>query len=151
LSSIVEEWVKRMGLPWRLHRLGSRVRSVREASEALGVPAGLIVKTIVVVDGDRTLACIIPGDKRLDLGKLAALTGGSPRLATRSEVRERTGYDAGGVPPSPLPEGVEVVLDESLLGAERVYGGGGDEYSLLEFSPRDLVRVGRVTVASISS
>ncbi|MEB3860468.1 MAG: YbaK/EbsC family protein, partial [Desulfurococcales archaeon] len=144
------DWVKRRGLSWRLHRLGSRVRSVREASEALGVPPSRIVKTIVVVDGERTIACIVPGDRRLDMAKLRAAVGGSPRLATRREVRERTGYEAGGVPPSPLPDYVVVVLDERLLRVDRVYGGGGDEYTLLEFSPRDLVESGRVIVADIS-
>ncbi|MCE4612466.1 MAG: YbaK/EbsC family protein [Desulfurococcales archaeon] len=151
MSSRVEEWVSRSGLPWKLHRLSSRVRSVREASQAMGVPPGRIVKTIVLVDGDRTIACIIPGDKMLDLEKLKSIIGGSPRLATRREVEERTGYPVGGVPPAPLPDNVLVVLDHRLLGEDSLYGGGGDEYSLLEFRPGDLVRVRRVVIGDVSS
>lgn len=151
MSSRVEEWVRRKGLSWRIHRLSSSVRSVRDASRAMNVPSSSIVKTIVLVDGDRTIACIIPGNRRLDLSKVRTLIGGNPRLATRSEVEERTGYPAGGVPPSPLPDNVLVVLDERLLGADRVYGGGGDEYTLLEFRPGDLLGVRRVVVGDVSS
>ncbi len=149
-SDRVEDLIKTMGLKWKLYRLQKRVRRVSQAASALGVPESLIVKTIVLIDDDRTIACIIPGDKKLDLRKVRAVIGGSPRLARPEEVLERTGYSVGGVPPYPLPDNIIIMMDERVLDNERVYGGGGDEWTLLEFSPKELISMVRVLVADIS-
>ncbi|MCE4599873.1 MAG: YbaK/EbsC family protein [Desulfurococcales archaeon] len=147
----VKKWIEENGLDWKIHMLQSQVKTVAQAASALGVPKSVIVKTIVLVDDSRTIACIIPGDKRLSLGKVKSITGGSPRLAKPNEVLERTGYRIGGVPPYPLPGDVVIIMDERVLDNEKVYGGGGDERSLLEFSPRELLSIARVIVADIVS
>jgi Cys-tRNA(Pro)/Cys-tRNA(Cys) deacylase len=148
--SHVEQWVKKRGLGWRIHRLETSVRTVAQASRAVRVSPKEIVKTIIAVDGDRTIACIIPGDKRLDLKRLSMLIEGEPRIASPREVLERTGYTVGGVPPVSLPENVLVVLDESVLENERVFAGGGDEKTLLEFNPRELAETIKPIVAIIA-
>jgi prolyl-tRNA editing enzyme YbaK/EbsC (Cys-tRNA(Pro) deacylase) len=71
--SYLEQWVKERGLEWRIHRLETSVKTVLQASMAIKVSPKEIVKTIIVVDGDRTIACVIPGDKRLDLKRLSAI------------------------------------------------------------------------------
>ena len=146
----VEEFIRSNKLGWRLIGLNKVVRSVKQAAEALGVPESNIIKTIIAIDNSRTYACIIPGDRKLDLDKLSRLVGGSPRIAKPREVLERTGYKVGGVPPIALPEDVIVIMDERVLKMEKAIGGGGDEYSLLEFTPRDLLKIRNVLVADIS-
>ncbi|AFA38325.1 hypothetical protein Pogu_0298 [Pyrobaculum oguniense TE7] len=114
-------------------RLGGLVRTVRQAARAVGVDERKIVKTLVVKCGDEYRAYILRGIKRLDLEALGC------RLATPEEVQSVTGYQIGGVPPVLA---IPVFIDEELLGEDYVYGGGGDEYSLLRFKPRDLVERG---------
>jgi len=50
-----------------------------------------------------------------------------------------TGYPIGGVPPV---LNIPVFIDEELLNEDYVYGGGGDDHSLLRFKPRVLVEKG---------
>ena len=109
------------------------VRTVREAARAVGVGEDKIIKTIVVNCGGEFRAYILRGTKRLDVKSLGC------RLATPEEVLSVTGYPVGGVPPV---LGIPVFIDEELLSEDYVYGGGGDDHSLLKFRPRDLVERG---------
>jgi prolyl-tRNA editing enzyme YbaK/EbsC (Cys-tRNA(Pro) deacylase) len=109
------------------------VRTVREAARAVGVGEDKIIKTIVVNCGGEFRAYILRGTKRLDVKSLGC------RLATPEEVLSVTGYPVGGVPPV---LGIPVFIDEELLSEDYVYGGGGDDHSLLRFRPRDLVEKG---------
>jgi prolyl-tRNA editing enzyme YbaK/EbsC (Cys-tRNA(Pro) deacylase) len=109
------------------------VRTVREAARAVGVGEDKIIKTIVVNCGGEFRAYILRGTKRLDVRSLGC------RLATPEEVLSVTGYPMGGVPPV---LGIPVFIDGELLSEDYVYGGGGDDHSLLRFRPRDLVERG---------
>jgi len=109
------------------------VRTVREAARAVGVGEDKIIKTIVVNCGGEFRAYILRGNKRLDVKSLGC------RLATPEEVLTVTGYPVGGVPPV---LNIPVFIDEELLNEDYVYGGGGDDHSLLRFKPRVLVEKG---------
>jgi len=145
----VMRWVREHGLKWRLVRLPTTTATVRDAARALGVPPSNIVKTIVVVAGGKFYAVVLPGDRKLDLKKLEKIVGSKPRLANPREVLEATGYPVGGVPPVALPPHVTLIVDEELLKRDRVYGGGGEDGVLLEFSPRELVEVVKPVVAKV--
>lgn len=146
----VRRWVKSHGLNWRIHKLEDEVKTVAQAASVMKVPPHRIVKTLILVYGEKTIACIVPGDKRLNMKRVIEIIGGRPRFAKPSEVIERTGYSIGGVPPSPLPRDVIIIVDRSVLDSERVYGGGGDEYNLLEFNPRELVNLTNAIIDDIS-
>jgi len=113
--------------------LQTPVRTVREAARAVGVGEDKITKTIVVNCGGEFRAYILRGTKRLDIKSLGC------RLATPEEVSSVTGYPVGAVPPV---LDIPVFIDEELLVEDCVYGGGGDDHSLLKFKPRDLVEKG---------
>ncbi|MCE4614236.1 MAG: hypothetical protein F7B60_01715 [Desulfurococcales archaeon] len=135
----VEGWIKNKGLNWRLHKLNSRVKTVAEAAYALSVDEGSIVKTVVIKCGDLFYACILRGDTRLDLNKISIILHCKPRLAKPREVEEVTGYSIGGVPPAPLPSSVGILVDIRAAELKQAYGGGGDDYTLLEFRPKELL------------
>ena len=135
----VREWIRSQGLDWKIHIFEEPARTVEEAARLLGVGRESVLKTLVLVDGGKTYAVVLRGDTRLDWGKLRRVVGGSPRLAGRREVLERTGYRAGGVPPVALPQGVEVLVDRRVLELRVAYAGGGDPEALLELEPLRLV------------
>ncbi len=146
----VAEWIRVNGVRWRLIRASGRTTTVDDAARFLGVDRSRIVKTLIAVAGDDVYAVVIPGDKRLDMRKLADIAGVRPRLAKPEEVVEKTGYSVGGVPPIALPDNVKLVIDESLLRHDRVYGGGGEDGVLLEFNPRELVELVKPLVTKLT-
>ncbi|MEM1598570.1 MAG: aminoacyl-tRNA deacylase [Pyrobaculum sp.] len=114
-------------------RLDVPVRTVRQAARAVGTSEDKIVKTLVVFCDGGYRAYVIRGNKKLDLAALNC------RLATPEEVLRATGYPVGGVPPV---LNIPVYIDKDLLAEDYVYGGGGDEYTLLKFKPSVLVEKG---------
>ena len=52
-----------------------------------------------------------------------------------------TGYPTGGVPPFGHVTRVPVLLDVAVQRWETIYGGGGDDRTLLRVAPPELARV----------
>jgi prolyl-tRNA editing enzyme YbaK/EbsC (Cys-tRNA(Pro) deacylase) len=141
------------GLPERLARCiaaeridaaivgqGAAATTAESAARILGVPLSAIIKTMVLTDGTRFVAAILPGDRRLDRKRLASSLGTGPlRFATPAEVLEQTGYPAGGVAPLGFARPMAVVVDDALGGW--VIGGGGREDLLIRVAIDDIVRV----------
>lgn len=114
------------------------VRTVKQAKELLGVSSKEIIKSIVVID-DEPILCIVPGNKSIDFKKLSKLCG-NVRLATEEEVLNITGYKVGGVPPI---VDIKVLIDKRVMDKEYVYGGGGNEHTLLKIKPQDIVKINK--------
>lgn len=147
---VVEVWVKLRGLSWRFIDVPGSARTVDDAARFLGVSRSSIVKTLIVICSNDIYAAIVPGDRKLDMIKLRAIAG-ECRLAKPNEVLEHTGYRVGGVPPVTLPPNIKIIVDTALLSKPKVYGGGGDEKTLLEFNPKELVEITGASTADISS
>ncbi len=126
--------------------------TAEDAARLLGVRVSDIVKTMVLTDGVRTVAAIVPGDMRLDRKKVARAIGlATLRFASGAEVLEHTGYPPGGVAPFAFASALTVVVDASLAetpGREIVAGGGRPEL-LIRVAVADLVRHNRAVVAQI--
>ncbi|MGH3649534.1 MAG: YbaK/EbsC family protein, partial [Acidimicrobiia bacterium] len=75
-------------------------KTAEDAARAIGCPVAAIVKSLVFVVDDEPVVALVPGDLRLDTAKLSVAAGaGSARRASLDEVREASGYAAGGTPP----------------------------------------------------
>jgi Cys-tRNA(Pro) deacylase len=119
---------------------GAAAATAEIAARLLGVPLASIVKTMVLTDGHRYVAAIVPGDRRLDRKQVAAALGFAKlRFASAAEVLAQTGFPAGGVAPLGFAHPTPVVVDESLSGW--VIGGGGREDLLIRIAVDDIVRV----------
>ena len=119
---------------------GAAAATAEIAAGLLGVPLASIVKTMVLTDGTRYVAAIVPGDQRLDRKRVAAALGYTKlRFASAAEVLAQTGFPAGGVAPLGFAHPTPVVVDDSLSGP--VVGGGGREDLLIRIAVDDIVRV----------
>jgi len=127
---------------------GAAAATAEIAARILGVPLAAIVKTMVLTDGKRFVAAILPGDRRLDRKRVAAAIDiKSLRFASAAEVLEQTGYPAGGVAPLGFARPTTVVVDDSLSGW--AIGGGGREDLLIRVAVDDIVRVNGARRAAI--
>jgi Cys-tRNA(Pro)/Cys-tRNA(Cys) deacylase len=122
----------------------------QEASEALGVPAERVFKTLVAdVDGALTVA-VVPVAGTLDLKALAAAVGGKRAVMAEPAAAERaTGYVTGGITSLGLRKRLPVVIDASVLDYDTVFCSAGQRGVEIELAPADLVRAAGATVAPI--
>lgn len=127
--------------------------SVEEAAASAKAKPEDFVKNVCIIneEKDELVVAIVPGAKRLDIRKLAAILGiGTKklRLATPEEVLARTGYPAGGTPS--FGYSARFFIDPEVMGKTVVYSGGGSPNALTKASPREIVRINRAAIADLS-
>jgi prolyl-tRNA editing enzyme YbaK/EbsC (Cys-tRNA(Pro) deacylase) len=126
-----------------------------EAAAALGVDLGQIVKSLVFVvsgtAGSEPLLCLVSGPNRVDLARLAAVTGGSDlRRATAREAHDMTGFSIGGIPPIGHQRPMRVIMDPDLGRYPVVWAAAGSATAVFPVPPGTLRILANATVAPIA-
>jgi prolyl-tRNA synthetase len=107
--------------------------TVDEVSEALGVPAGALLKAVPVVADERGLVMVlVRGDHRLNEVKLRNALGEDFRQATPEEIGERIG-PAGFI--GPVGADVPVLKDAAIAGEGLVCGANRPDGHLIGVAP----------------
>lgn len=141
--------------------------TVPAAAVALGVEPEQIIKSLLFLvkqpaAGEtaepQPVLVISHGERRVERKALASHFGvGSKKvkLAPADTVLAILGYPAGGVPPFGHRTKVPVIVDASLVAvADRydglIYGGGGDDRTMLELTVAELLRVTQPVILPVS-
>ena len=127
-----------------------------DAAAAVGAELGQIVKSLVFVavadDGaPDPILCLVSGSNRVDLNRLAAVTGKSDiRRATAREASELTGFTIGGIPPFGHIRPVRVIMDPDLGRFPVVWAAAGTGSAVFPVPPGTLRMIANATVAPIA-
>jgi prolyl-tRNA editing enzyme YbaK/EbsC (Cys-tRNA(Pro) deacylase) len=149
-----ERMLAEEGLTGRVVRLAENTRTAELAAQALGTAVGAIVKSLVVLADGRASLAMVSGDRRADLGRVAALFGASvATMARGAAVKEITGFAIGGVPP--LLEDADgtrlpAVMDRALFRFDEVWAAAGSPYAVFPISPAELARLTGARVADFT-
>jgi Ala-tRNA(Pro) deacylase len=128
-----------------------RTQTAAEEARAAGMPPANVAKTVVLSDKDGLRLAVIPASERLDMHKVKDAFGSRElRLVTEQEMAERFDqFEVGAVPPfGSMFDALELV-DERLLGQDRILCSGGDHEHAILVAPRDLVAAGEARVVDI--
>ena len=126
-------------------------KTAQQAADAAGCQLGQIVKSLVFVVGDQPVLVLVAGDRRGDTDAIAQIMGGTEaHFADAETVRSATGYAIGGVSPFALPEGLPVLIDDSLERFEVVFPAAGTPTSMVEMRRTDLLDLAGGRVACVS-
>jgi prolyl-tRNA editing enzyme YbaK/EbsC (Cys-tRNA(Pro) deacylase) len=153
----LQAYLERHAIPARLIRDAGHTPTVPAAAAVLGVAPDQIIKTLLfVLDGGPAkpdvpaeVVVIGCGERHIDKAALGRHFGLNPKrvkLAHPDLVLERLGYPAGGVPPFGHRTALPVILDAAVVAlaeryAGRIFGGGGDDRTMLELRVSDLLRI----------
>jgi prolyl-tRNA editing enzyme YbaK/EbsC (Cys-tRNA(Pro) deacylase) len=127
-----------------------------EAAAAVGAELGQIVKSLVFVapadgGGLEPILCLVAGHNRVDLARLAAVTGQRDvRRATAREANELTGFTIGGIPPIGHLGPVRVIMDPDLGRFQTVWAAAGSPTAVFPVPPATLRTLANATVAPIT-
>lgn len=131
-----------VALDSQIHVFPEGTKTAEDAANAIGCPVSAIVKSLVFVVGDEPVVALVPGDLRLDTTKLSeAAGGGEVRRAGLEEVREATGYAAGGTPPFGHASSLRVFADPALKRNDPVWAAAGTPTTVFPISISDLDRL----------
>lgn len=140
----LERFIREHGIAALVVPMHMETPTVPAAAEALGAETAQIIKTLVFVVKEMPLLVIACGDVTVDRRAMADRFGVGKKqikLADPETVLRVTGYPVGGVPPFGHSTQAPVLLDERIQGWAVVYGGGGDDRTLLRVAPAELARV----------
>lgn len=146
-----------------LHEIGN-TPTVPAAALALGVEPEQIIKTLLFLIKKPeqvepiSVVVISHGERRVDKKSLARHFGvgaKKAKLAPAEVVIDLLGYPPGGVPPVGHKTALPVLLDESVVNAAEtfggvLYGGGGDDRTMLRITLTELRRVTDPTIVAVS-
>ncbi|MDK3019806.1 aminoacyl-tRNA deacylase [Pseudodonghicola flavimaris] len=111
-------------------------RVALQAAEAVGLPAGQLLKTLMVEVDGKPACAVVPGDRSLSMKKVAAGFGGKSAAMMAPEKAEKlTGYHTGGISPFGQRKRVPILFEAEAMALEEVVINGGKRGLLLILSP----------------
>lgn len=152
----VLESAARKGVTLDVRTFSESTHTALDAATALNAEIGQIVKSLVFVapndDGElEPLICLVSGPNRVDLARLAAVTGEREiRRSTAREAQELTGFVIGGIPPFGHTRPVRTIMDPDLTLYKTVWAAAGLPTAVFPVPPGTLRILANATVAPIS-
>lgn len=146
---------ERKGIDLEVVTFDESTHTAEQAAAAVGGELGQIVKSLVFVaptkEGPEPIVCLVSGQNRVDVARLAAVTGEPEiRRATAREANDLTGFTIGGIPPIGFERTLRVVMDPDLGRYETVWAAAGLPTAVFEVPPATLRTLSNATVAPIS-
>jgi Cys-tRNA(Pro)/Cys-tRNA(Cys) deacylase len=119
----------------------------------VGMAPSATFKTLVA-RGDKTgvLMTCIPGDRELDLKKIASVSGNKRvEMVAVKEIQSLTGYIRGGVSPLGSKKKYPLYLDQSAIDHEQISVSAGQRGLQMVLSPGELQRVTQAVLADLTN
>lgn len=146
----------RKGVTIEVRSFDESTHTAAEAAAAVGAELGQIVKSLVFVAphdelGLEPIVCLVSGPNRVDLARLAAVTGEPDiRRASAREANQLTGFVIGGIPPIGWDGPVRVIMDPDLGRYPTVWAAAGLPTAVFEVPPGTLRILANAMVAPIT-
>lgn len=122
-----------------------------QAAEALGVPPGEVLKTLMVKADGKPACVVLASDREVGMKKLAAALGAkSAEMMKPADAERLTGYRVGGVSPFGQKRTVPAVIDADAAALRQAFVNAGQRGLQARLAPADLVRVLGATVAPVT-
>jgi prolyl-tRNA editing enzyme YbaK/EbsC (Cys-tRNA(Pro) deacylase) len=125
-------------------------RTSQDAADALGVAVGQIAKSVIFRrrSDNRAVLVITSGDRRVDEGKVGAVTGALGR-ADANFVKTSTGFAIGGVAPLAHATPPLTLIDRDLFRFTEVWAAAGHPNGVFKLTPAELERYTGAPVADV--
>ncbi len=147
----VAAYLREAGAEARVEEFPAGTPTAEDAARAIGCELRRIVKSLLFLCDGHPVLVLVPGDRRADARKVAALTGVSRAcVASPDRVEEATGFAPGAVAPFPLRGVDRVLVDRNLPVDGIVWVGAGSERHMTGLAPSELVRLSRARPVDVA-
>lgn len=127
--------------------------SATHVAATLGADPTTIYKTLVLI-GDRTgtFACVVPGNREVDLKKAAAASGNKKaEMLPLKDLLPTTGYIRGGCTAIGMKKPMPVYIQEDVLELSEFYVSAGQRGLQIAIAPTDYIAFTSATPADVCS
>ncbi|MEL6061557.1 MULTISPECIES: YbaK/EbsC family protein [unclassified Methylobacterium] len=146
----------RAGLRYSLHAYDYDPDAPRiglQAAEALGVPPGRVLKTLMAAVDGRTVCLLVASDREVSMKRVAAAFSGKAAAMLKPADAERlTGYHVGGISPLGQKRPFPTAIDAGSLGdpGAEIHINGGGRGLQIRLTEGDLVAVLKALVVPLA-
>ena len=143
--------LNRLGHSKEVIELKNTARSALDASIALNVPVGAIVKTLIFIIGTEEeeipIIALIAGDRLCNTDNLLKLLNSDGKVIRpdANKVKAITGYSIGGVSPIGLPLNIDIIIDTSLKRFEILWSAAGHPHCVFNSTFNELKHFTKAT------
>ncbi len=130
-----KEFLEKNNLDIEVLESPEKTHTAQQAADAHNVPLKNIVKSIVAKIDNEFVLFLVPGDKKIDLEKKKAI------IAKPEEVKEKTGYSIGGVPPFGHKEKIKTYIEEGFEKNQELLAAAGSPNSMFKISLEKLEKI----------
>ena len=143
MSTRAIQYLNKKGIKFKVIEYKHDEKGAEFAARAIGFPLERTIKTLVVdLGNEKYCFALLPGDKRLDLKRIARVCKDKKAAMADTIIAERlTGYLVGGISPFGAKQNLPVVIEESLLKFDKVAINGGQRGVMLIMAPEGIVRL----------
>lgn len=138
------------GVEAEVREFSESTRTAIDAANALDVPVGAIVKSLVFAADGAPVLVLASGDHQVDTAKVAHVLGAAHvGRADADLVRDATGFAIGGVAPIGHPHPLRTVIDTHLSTFEVIWAAAGTPRTVFPTTYDELLRLCNATPADI--
>lgn len=148
----VEAALRAGGSSAEIRELSESARTAAEAAQALDVPVGAIVKSLVFAADGSAVLVLVSGDHQVDTTAVARTIGAQHvGRADPAMVRDATGYPIGGVAPVGHPRQLPTLIDTTLARFDLLWAAAGTPHAVFPTSYDELIRLTAATPADVAA
>jgi Cys-tRNA(Pro) deacylase len=136
----VQDHLDHLGYNYKVIEFQETTRTSADAAARVSCTIGQIVKSLIFKcrGSGKPVLILTSGANRVDVKKIASLTGDPIDRADPEFVRSMTGFAIGGIPPIGHTTAIKTYLDEDLLKFETLWAAAGTPNAVFELTPQDL-------------
>jgi Cys-tRNA(Pro)/Cys-tRNA(Cys) deacylase len=113
-----------------------------QAAEAMGVPPGIVLKTLMAEVDGKPVCVVVPSDREVSMKKLAAAFGGkSAQMMKPADAERITGYRVGGISPFGQKRKFPTAMEATAMSLPEVFINGGQRGLQVRMKPADAADV----------
>ncbi len=121
-----------------------------QAAEAMGVPASIVLKTLMVEVDGKPACVVVPSDQEVNMKKVAAaFDGKTANMMKPADAERLTGYKVGGISPFGQRKQVPTAVEEMATLEDEIFLNGGQRGLQIRMRPDDLVQALGASVADL--
>ncbi|MGD0329071.1 MAG: YbaK/EbsC family protein [Nitrososphaeria archaeon] len=147
----LEEFLKEKKI-W--HRFIEKPETIHtaDAAKVAGLELNRLTKNLVSkTDTGEYILLIVPGDKKVNLDRVASLLGVKKvRLVPFDQAEQISGFLPGATPSVGHKIKMKTIIDKSLVNYNTIFCGGGTREKLLELRTEDVIALNEATISCIS-
>jgi Cys-tRNA(Pro)/Cys-tRNA(Cys) deacylase len=136
--SAIDHLLRSKSIKYRLGRYGKTVKTASQAAQEIGILPENMLKSLLFKNENNFFLFLIPSNKKINIDGVNIILKTKLIMASKEEVKAKTGYEIGSVTPFNLKSEMPVYIEQSSLHLQEIGIASGVRGEEVILSPANL-------------